>query len=142
GAVDVGALLGEGGRIADHDVPPFARGGPPTEVLEHVRLDEVRRVDREAVRDAVLPRELERGRGRVDVDGASGAAREGGDREGARVGEEVEHGAAVREGTQSRPVLALVEEEARLLPRADVGDEAEPVLEEGPQVPSPIWPRG
>src|SRR5262249_57667738 len=52
----------------------------------------------------------------------------GGDREAAGVGERVEHAPAARQPADAQAVVALVEEEAGLLPVQDVGHEAHAVL--------------
>src|SRR5207247_3230799 len=53
------------------------------------------------------------------------------DAERAAVGEEVEDAAATRTGAGEGAVVALVEEEAGLLPRRHIDVEAEAVLEDG-----------
>src|SRR5205823_3547304 len=56
---------------------------------------------------------------------------ERGDREPSRVREEVQDGAATREGPQASAVVALVQEKAGLLARRDVGEKTESIFGEG-----------
>ena len=130
-AIDVRALLREGGWIADDGIPRLPRRDTGAKVFEDVRAHEVGGIVGKPVRAAVLGGERQRFGGRVDVDGPRRSSGERRHRKGAGVGEEIQHRPASCDGPQPGAVVALVEEEAGLLTRVDVGEEAQPVLEKG-----------
>src|SRR5262249_35818214 len=116
---------------ADDDVPELVRGPRLLEEVERVRVDEA---DpglraREAVQLRVLARR--RDRGLVEVDPrrlARVPEAAGGEREPARVAADVEDALPARELRERAAVVALVEEEARLVAARDVHGEADAVL--------------
>ena len=128
-ALDGLLRLGEGGRVADHEVE-----APPLRLVEAQDLEGVLGGEGVVGRVEAVPAEVLPG-GRdgipVDVDGhhVPGASQRRGHGEAARVAEEVERVPAPRRHLPHQPpVLALVEEEAGLLPLPHVDEELHPVL--------------
>src|SRR5437899_810947 len=124
GLLDRGLASGEGGRVEDDGVEALARVGQLAQEVEDVGL--ARGHVGEAVELRVAPHARHRLRG--DVDGQDLARRSGrGQAEAAVVGEGIEH-TALRVAARHAVVLALVEEQAGLLPMPEVGLEAHAVL--------------
>jgi len=110
GAIDLAARLGKRGGVADDEVEALVR---LADVLEGVGDDEA---GLEAVQLVVGARRLDGRRGDVDVLHRRRAARRRVDAERAAVGEEVQRAAAAGQRASERAIVALVEEEAGLLP--------------------------
>src|SRR5262245_25797099 len=116
------------GRIEDHHLEAGAAVAQGSQLLEHVAVHEfdpaaIQRIGRE-----VVARDFERRRRALDGGDTPCAPGERGDREAAGVGEAIEHLASRGELAHAMAVLALVEEEAGLLPLFHVDAEVEAVF--------------
>src|SRR5262245_15972957 len=121
---------GELGRIEDHHLEARAPVAQRAQLLEHVAVDELDLARVQRIGRKVVARDLEGRRRALDGGDAPRAAGERRDREAAGIREAVEHLAAGGELAHALAVLALIEEEAGLLPLLDVDAEIQAVFDD------------
>ncbi len=133
-ARDLRSVLGERRRVDDHDVEAPSSGSEPLELGERIAPDGLERACIDGrqmpVEVHVAPRRGDGERARVDRQDRVGSAGGSVHGEAAGAAEQVEHAGPVRERADEAPVVALIEEVARLLTPDDVGFEGESRLEE------------